>query len=408
MPVYEYSAINKAGKSSKGTLDAESIRVARQKLRDQGVFPTAMQEIGEETLTKSKDIKKYFKSTSVSTKELSITTRQLSTLIGAGLPLVSSLHALADQTDSLALKRIMIDVREDVEEGMSFSKSLAKYPKSFPRLYVNLVAAGEASGALDVVLENLAEYMEAQVELRRKINSALMYPAIMLIICASVIIGLLVFVIPKIVEIFQKQGATLPLPTQIVILLSDTIIDYWYLLAILMVICLLVFRWYYKQEAGRFKVDYLLLKLPIFGSIYTKITTARFSSTLGTLLSSGVGLINSLDITRNLVANVHFVAALHEARDGVREGRSLANELSKTSLFPSMLSHMVAVGEKSGQLEQMLNKAGQSYEKEINATLEGLTSLLEPLLMVAVGLIVFCIVISVLLPMADLINIVGG
>ncbi|MDC0358271.1 type II secretion system inner membrane protein GspF, partial [Oligoflexia bacterium] len=405
MPVFEYTAINKDGKNIKGTLDADSVRLARQKLRDQGQFPISMKEVGEASSFKSTDIKKYFQPTSVSTKELSITTRQLATLVGAGLPLVSSLNALADQTDSMALRRIVIEVREDVEEGVSFSKALTKYPRSFPRLYTNLVAAGEASGALDIVLENLANYLETQVDLRRKINSALMYPVIMLIICACVIIGLFIFVIPKIVDIFQKQGAVLPLPTQIMIFISNALVHYWYLFLLVILATIFVARWYYKQEAGRSNVDNTLLKLPIFGSIYTKIVTARLSSTLGTLLASGVGLLSSMDIVRNLVGNVHMVAALQEARDGVREGRSLANELSKSGLFPSMLFHMVAVGEKSGQLEQMLNKAGEAYEKEVNATLEGLTSLLEPLLMVVVGAIVLCIVISVLLPMADLINV---
>jgi general secretion pathway protein F len=408
MPVFEYTAINKSGKNIKGTLDADNIRVARQRLRDQGQFPTNIKEVGDKASSKSKDIKKYFASEGVSTKELSVTTRQLATLINAGLPLVSALNALADQTDSLTLKRIIVNVREEVEEGVPLSKALAKYPKSFPRLYVNLVAAGEASGALDRVLENLANHMEAQVELRRKINSALMYPVIMLVICSAVIIGLFVFVIPKIVEIFQKQGAALPLPTEIMIFISNSIINYWYLFILVIIIFIAVAQWYYRQEKGRSKVDLYMLRIPIFGSIYTKISTARIAGTLGTLLASGVGLLSSMDIIRGLVSNVHFSAALQEARDGVREGRSLANELSKSRLFPTMLSHMIAVGEKSGQLEQMLNKAGESYQKDVDATLEGMTSLLEPLLMVVVGGIVLAIVISVLLPMADLINVIGG
>lgn len=406
MPIYEYKALEPSGKERKGTLDADSLRAARQKLRSQSLFPTELKEGAEVEKSKSRDVKQYFRSDRVSIKDLAVATRQLATLVGAGLPLVSALQALADQTESYTLKRVIIDVREKVEQGTSLAKAMGAYPKTFPALYVNMVASGEASGTLDTVLENLAEYLEAQLELKRKIFSALMYPILMLCICTLVVLGLFMYVVPRIVEIFKKQGAQLPLPTRIMIGVSDFLINYWYLAGLAIVAAIALFRWYYKQPAGRSTVDRLYLRLPIYGPLYTKISTARISRTLGTLLGSGVGLLTGIEITRNIVANVHMVKALEDARDGVREGRSLARELGRSGLFPTMLGHMIAVGEASGELENMLDKAGRAYESEVNATLSGLTSLLEPLMMIFVGGIVLCIVISVLLPMADLITVV--
>lgn len=404
MPVYEYVALNAGGRSVKGSLDAENPRVARQKLRTQGIFPTELKETLALAETKSRDIKKYFRSNRVPGADLAVATRQLSTLVGAGLPLVGALQALSEQTENHTLKRILVSVRENVEEGTALAKALASYPKVFPRLYVNLVASGEASGTLDTVLNNLADHLESQMSLKRKITSALAYPVLMLIICTLVVGALLTFVVPKIVEIFQRQNLTLPLPTQIVLLMSHFLVNYWYLVILLFVASIFAARVYYQSENGRAKIDEALLKLPIFGKLYNKISTARIARTLSTLLGSGVELLTALDISKNIVGNVHLVAALEKAREGVREGRSLAGELSKSGRFPTMVCHMIAVGEKSGELEQMLSRAATSYENEVNSTLSGLTSLLEPVMMILVGGIVLFIVISVLLPMADLIG----
>jgi general secretion pathway protein F len=269
-----------------------------------------------------------------------------------------------------------------------------------------MVAAGEASGTLDSVLTNLASYLEGQVELRRKIVSSLTYPVLMLFLCSGVIVGLLIFVIPRIVEIFVKQGAVLPLPTRIVIAISDTLIAFWPAIAAVIVGTFFGVRWYYATERGRAVIDDLLLKVPISGALSLKIATARMTQTLSTLLKSGVGLLSALDIARNIVTNVHLRKAIEEARVGVQEGRSLARELGKSGRFPTLLSHMIAVGEKSGELEGMLERSGKAYENEVNASLAGLTSLLEPVMMILVGGVVLGIVISVLLPMADLISII--
>ncbi|MEZ4754738.1 MAG: type II secretion system inner membrane protein GspF [Bdellovibrionota bacterium] len=408
MPSYEYTAISKQGKSVKGSIDADSTRVARQKLRTQGIFPTDIREGRGAQAAGSRDISKYFASDKIAAKDLSITTRQLATLLGAGLPLVSALQALSEQTDSVVLKRIVVEVREKVEEGSDLASALAAFPKSFPRLYVNMVKAGEASGTLDAVMDNLADYLESQLELRRKVRSALTYPILMLAFSGLVTMVLFIFVVPKVVEIFEKQGASLPLPTRIMLGISYFLRDYWYILVILVFGIVYLFRWYYKQPEGRSKVDGLLLRLPIFGPLYTKIATSRVARTLSTLLSSGVGLLAGLDISKNIVGNIHVTAAIDNAKEGVREGRSLARELASSGIFPNMLSHMIAVGEKSGELENMLQKASSAYESDVNSTLSGLTSLLEPLMMIIVGGVVLCIVIAVLLPMADLINVIGG
>jgi len=406
MPLFEYVAIDAAGKQTKGTVDAENVRSARQRLRAQKLFPTEVREGAVESAAKTKDVVRYIRTPQVSLKDLSVATRQLATLVAAGLPLVSSLLALADQTENNTLKRILIQVKEEVEEGSTFAKSLGKYPKVFPNLYINMVASGEASGTLDTVLSNVADYLEGQVELRRKIWSALTYPILMLFMCGAVVVGLLVFVIPRIVEIFVKQGAVLPLPTRMVIGLSDFLIAYWYLIALAGVGTSVGIREYYRKESGRDRIDKILLKTPLYGPLFIKISTARVSKTLSALLSSGVGLLGAIDITKNITTNVHMRRALDDARTGVQEGKSLARELTKSGAFPVMLSHMIAIGEKSGALEGMLDKAGKAYENEVNATLGRRTSLLEPLMMVFVGGIVLVIVVSVLLPMADLITII--
>lgn len=406
MAVYEYVGLNQAGKPLKGTIDADSVRGARQKLRGQNIFPTDIREGTVAQASEKRDVARFFQSDRIKAKELSVITRQLATLVGAGLPLVSALQALSEQCDELVSKRIILGIKEKVEEGSSLAKALSHYERSFPSLYVNMVTAGEESGTLDTVLENLADYLEGQIELRRKISSALFYPILMFCFCSLVVTGLLAFVVPNIIEIFKKQGATLPLPTRILVGISGALTSYWWVLIGLIVLAVYGFREYRRSEKGRNAIDRFVLKGPIIGGIYTKIATARVSRTLGTLLSSGVSLLTAMDIAKNIVGNVHVTAALENAIVGVREGKSLAGELSRTGVFPSLLSHMVAVGERSGRLEPMLLKAGKAYENEVNATLSGLTSLIEPLMIIVLGGIVFSIVISVLMPMVDLIDVV--
>lgn len=408
MPFYQYTAVNQNGKSTKGSLEADSLRSARQKLRNQNLFPSDVREVASLKRGIAGDILQNWRSERASLKDLAIMTRQLSTLISAGLPLVEALHSLAGQTGSFSLKKIVTDVREKVEQGTSLNKALAGYPKAFPRLYINMIASGEETGSLDTVLSNMADYLEAQLEMKRKVVSALLYPILMLMFCVLVVIALLVFVVPNIVEIFEKEGTILPLPTRILIGTSDFIVGYWWFLAFLLVAAFLVVTAYYRSANGRKKIDGLLLRLPFYGAIYIKVTTARVAGTLGTLLSGGVGLLSALEIVRNIVNNTLVAEALAESKEGVREGRSLANELKKSGHFPVLLCQMVAVGEKSGHLEDMLTRAGKAYENEVNATLSGLTSLLTPVMTIFLGLIVLFIVVAALMPMMDMIELVQG
>ena len=406
MPVFEYIGLNSAGKNIKGSVDSESVRSARQKLRAQNIFVTEIREGTQKAKASARDVTAFFQSDRIKSKDLGVLTRQLSTLIGAGLPLVSSLQALSEQTDAITVKRIVLQIKEKVEGGSSLAKALGAFPKSFPSLYVNMVSSGEESGTLDSVLENLADYLEAQLEMRRKISSALFYPILMFGFCTLVVIGLLAFVVPSIVEIFTKQNAVLPLPTRILIAVSHGLLAYWWLFLGFLFFLGASLKRYSATQRGKEVIHRMILRSPFIGSIYTKIATARISRTLGTLLASGVSLLTAMDIAKNVVGNVHVSLALENAGIGVREGKSLAGELSKSGLFPSLLSHMIAVGERSGRLEPMLLKAGKSYENEVNATLSGLTSLIEPIMIIVLGGIVFSIVIAVLMPMVDLIDVV--
>jgi len=405
MPVYEYQGIFQNGKKTKGTLDADSVRGARSKLKALSIYPTYLKEV---TSAKNKrDSSKVFSgfvSKKITIARLAQETRQLSTLVGAGIPIVEALQVLSDQTDNARFRRIIIDIREMVEDGSSLARALGKFPEAFPRLYINLVASGEASGQLDSVLENLSEHFESQLELKRKIQNSLFYPIMMLIICVLVVVGLVTFVVPTIVAIFQKEGAVLPLPTRIMIMFSDILTHSWYIIAGLLALTVLGVVSAYKHPVWRKKIDHQLLQIPIFSPVYRKIYTARVAATLSTLLASGVELLTALDIVKSLVSNVHVVKAIEDARDGVREGRSLAKEFSRTGLFPHLFCQMVAVGEKSGRLESMLQKAGKSYKNEVSSAITGLTTLIGPLMIVGLGTLVLCIVISVLMPMFDLMD----
>ena len=407
MPVFEYVALTTAGKKVKGTLEADSIRTARQRLRSQNVFPTTIQESAEASKEKGKDVKRLLQSDRVSLKELTLATRLLATLSSAGLPLVEALLSLSEQLTHPTLKRNVVDIKERVEQGSSLAKALGAYPKVFPRLYVNMVTSGEASGTLDTVLDNLADYYEAQLELRRKVTSALTYPVLMFSFCILVVLLLVAFVVPGIVEIFIKQKLTLPLPTRMVIAFSDFILGYWWLLVVALLGFVVGARNYYATEKGRERIDSWMLKIPIYGGLYRKVATARVASTLATLLNGGVELLSALDIVKNIVGNVHMRRALEETRDGVREGRNLSKELSRSGYFPPLLCQMVGIGEKSGRLESMLNKAGKTFTSEANSSISGLTSLLEPFMILFLGMVVFMIVISVLLPATQLMNMIG-
>ncbi len=400
MAVFAYKAINHKGKNVKGVIDAESIRDARQKLKSKKIFPT---ELNESTSNSNKLSFSFGqKATKISTTQLAIITRQFATLVAAGMPLVESLKALSEQLDNPAIKKIIVEIRDNVNEGATLADSLKNYPTAFPKLYINMVASGEASGSLDLVLERLADLLESQAELQRKIVSALTYPILMLLLCFGVIILLLGYVVPQITKIFEDQGAVLPLPTRIVITLSNLVQSYWYLIIIAIVAAVFFYKSYASTEKGRQKLDRLIFKIPIIGTLKLKIACSRFSKNLGTMLFSGIRLLGGLEIVRNILGNVVLEKAVDDAIVGVREGGSLANEMSKSKLFPKLLIHMIAIGEKTGQLEQMLNRAAKSYESEVDSAVSSFTSILEPLLIILLAFIVGAILAAVMLPMLEM------
>ena len=336
------------------------------------------------------------------TKELAALTRQLATLIGAGLPLVEALAALAEQTERAHLRRALVQIREKVTEGHAFAEALAEHSRLFSSLYVNMVRAGEASGALDVVLDRLADYSEDQARLLGKVRSALTYPAIMLVLGSSILFFLVSYVVPKVTRIFQETQQKLPTLTVALITLSSFTARWWWLMLLLVAAAAVAIRAYARTPAGRERLDRLTLRLPYVGGLVQKVALARFARTLSTLLASGIGLLPALDIVRTIVDNRVIARAIENARDAIREGQSIAPPLRESGVFPPLVVHMVAVGEQSGQLEAMLGKAADAYDSEVENAVSALTTILEPLMIVFMGLVVLFIVLAILMPIFEL------
>ena len=397
MPVYSYAGLSPEGKNVSGVVDAESPRAARLKLRRSGVFPTSVMESGDEATPRaSRSLQRLFER--VSPQDLAVMTRQLSTLISAGLPLVECLSALIDQVDSERTKSMLTQIRERVNEGSSLADALGEHPKIFAEIYVNMVHAGEASGALDVVLLRLADYTESAARLRSKLRTALTYPTLMLILGGGILFFLLSYVVPKITRIFVESKQLLPLPTRMLMAVSSALAAWWPVLLVIAAALGFGVRAYVRTPNGRYRLDRWRLQVPVFGKLEQKIAVARFSRTLSTLLRSGIGLLPSLDIVKNIVDNRVLYDATESARDAIREGQSIAPPLRKSGIFPPLMIHMIAVGERSGQLEEMLSKTAETYEGEVDTTIATLTTLLEPLMIVFMGGLVTFIVLSILLP----------
>lgn len=409
MPVYQYKGISSSGRATSGSIEADSARAARIKLKATGIFPKSVEETRAQKSNKNAawNMSIQLKGHKVSLSQLSIAARQFATLIGAGMPVVEAIRALCDQIDSDHLRQVFAEVGEKVNEGDTLANAMREHQKVFPRVYINMVASGEASGKLDLVLERLADLFESQTILRRKIYSALTYPILMLVLCFCVVVFLLIFLVPKITEIFKSKGALLPLPTRIVIYISDFLQNYWYYCSIVAVLAFFAIRTYAASTKGKRQIDKLKLAIPVFGSIILKTATSRFARNLGTMLNSGIELLRALGIARNIVSNVILEEAIDKAIDRIREGASLSTELKSANLFPPLLTHMVAIGEKTGALDEMLLRAAKSYESEVDAFVSGLTSIIEPLLIVFLAFIVGIIIIAVMLPMLEMASLTG-
>lgn len=417
MPVFEYSGLTEAGKNVRGLKDAESAKALRTLLRKEGVFVTesraadpgaaASGKASSGTgLSREVDLSKFIGG-GVSAQELAVATRQLSTLVGAGIPLADSLTALVEQVEHPRLKRILGTVKQKVNEGSSLADALAEHPKAFSTLYINMIRAGESSGALDVVLQRLADFTENSAQLRNKLLGAMLYPLIMVIVAILIVGILFVVVIPKVTKIFEDMNATLPWTTRLLITISSFARDYWYLVLIGAPLLVLGFRRYIRTPRGRAWFDRTQLRLPVFGELVRMLAISRFAKTLATLLSSGVPLLISLEIVKNIVHNTVLSKVIEDAHDAIREGESIAAPLKRSGQFPPLVHHMIAIGEKSGQLEDMLQNVARSYDSQVDMRIAALTSLLEPLMIVVMGAGVAFIVFSILMPIMNLSNFVG-
>ena len=402
MAIYNYKGLDKSGSEVKGTVNSEGLAAAKTRVRGMGIMLT---EISEQTSRSMKKNANFSFGNSVSIDDLSLMTRQLATLLRAKIQVVEAFTALVDQTDNPNLKITLSEIRQKVNEGSSLAKALGDYPKIFDNVYVNMVDAGETSGTLEVVLLKLADFTEGQVKLRNKIKGAMTYPVIMMAAGGGMIGIIFIFVIPKITKIFISMKKTLPLQTQVCIWISNFLINYWWLLIIGGVIGWQSFKKWKETPAGRSKFDATVLKMPVVAEIVTMINVSRFCSTLATLLQSGVPILVAMKIVSNLVSNVHMKKAIEDSRQSVSEGASLTGPLIRSELFPSMVTHMIKLGEKSGELEPMLQIVAENYEDQVNTKLSGLTSVLEPIMMVMMGLVVAFIIFSVVVPLIDLNNV---
>lgn len=404
MPVYEYHALDAAGRRRSGIIDAGSIAVANQKLREAELYPAeiiaAAGRKREETADGRSAVPLFRK---VGLRELAAMTRQMATLIGAGLPLVPSLTALVAQVTHPVLKTALARIKDEVNEGNSLTQGMSLFPEIFPPFYINMVRAGEASGTMHLVLERLADFNESQQALKTRIRSALAYPFLMFFIGSGVLFFLVAFVVPNITNIFQEMHQTLPGITVFLIAISTFLEAFWWIIASILLAVGLVLRYAIrKTNRGRRRWDRFLLQAPLFGGLNRKIAVARFSRTLGTLLQSGVPLLSALDIARNVVGNAVLAEQIERAAREVEEGQSLSAPLSKSGFFPAIAVELMTAGEQSGNMEAMLFRIADAYEREVEANVLLMTSLLEPIMILLMGAVVGFIVVSILLPIFEM------
>jgi general secretion pathway protein F len=408
MAVFEYRGIQAdTGKPVKGYRDADNPKALRAALRRDGVLLTSATEESEHKQRAKRNLDPLAVLRRPKPSDVAVMTRQLATLVRAGVPLVDSLAALAEQVENEALVRILTSVRENVSEGTAFSKSLEAHPRIFPPLYINMVAAGEASGTLETVLERLADFTEGQARLRGKVAGALAYPILMLVIGTGLVGGLMIGVVPKVTSIFESLGQELPWYTQLLIVVSHAVAGYWWLMLGTVAVGTFAFRRWKRTPVGRLRWDGFVLKVPIFGRLNLLIAVARFSRTLATLLSSGVQLLAAMEIGANVLGNARLQTVVRDAIGSIREGESISVPLKRSGHFPPMVTHMIAIGERTGQLEQMLENVARSYEADVDTRVVALTSLLEPAMVVVMGCAVAFIAVAILMPLIQMNSLVG-
>ncbi|RLB94113.1 MAG: type II secretion system protein GspF [Deltaproteobacteria bacterium] len=400
MPVYEYQALNKKGNNISGLIDADNIRNATIKLRSSKIFPTSMTEVKTQVGKQKKSFSFFYSKIRVS--EIAMMTRQLATLIAAGFPLTTALHTMLPQTKKESFKRILSKIKDSIEEGSSFADALAQYPDIFSNIYINMVRAGEASGTLEIVLERLADISEKQHKLNSKLKSVMAYPILMTLIGAGVLFFLLTVIVPNITSIFEEMNHSLPLTTQILIHTSHVLRQWWLMILGFIILTIFSYKIIIKKLSVQTAIDKFILKLPVVGELVQKISVARLTRTLGSLLENGVSLLDALEIVQNVTGNKIIKNALIDAKKEVERGRELGDVLSQNNNFPYLAVQMIKVGEQSGNLESMLKKTAQVYDDEIETTIVGMTSLLEPVIILVMAVVVGFIVLSICLPIFEM------
>lgn len=426
MPVFRWKGYDSKSKLVSGVRDADSPRTLRQALRKEGVLLTEVSEAQVGGKSRSSDgtmnvvgkglwlgVLVFFRlgfvaeafaeyRRKVRPMELTVLTRQLGTLLRAGVQLSESLAALIEQAEDPNLKQVLSDVKVQVNEGLSLSAALARHPACFGELYVNMVTAGETAGNLDAVLLRLAGFLESQNRLRAKVMSALTYPIIMTVLAVGILLLLMTTVVPKVTAIFADTGRALPLNTQILIFASTIVSDFLWLLVLVGLAAGLGFRRWLNTTKGRLSWDTFKLRLPVFGGLERKVAVSRFAKTLSTMLASGVQLLRAMEIVKNVLGNTVLMNVIENARESIREGESIAAPLKRSGQFPAIVCHMIAVGERSGQLETMLEHVSSAYDLEVETQLERLTALLSPLMILGMGGAVFFVVTSIMLPIMQM------
>lgn len=402
MAVFQWQGIDKAGRTQRGVRDADNAKVLRVLLRKDGILATSIEEDSAARLRTAREVNFTRLFQRVSASELALLTRQLATLLHSGVPLVEALSALIEQVEKLPLKEALTQTRDKVNEGTSLADALRAHPKLFEPLYVNMVAAGEASGTLDVVLGRLADHLDSQAALKSKVATALAYPAFMLLFSIAVMGLMMIVVVPKVSSIFEDFGQALPWNTRLLIFMSNTVVNYWWLLILGTVAIVYGFVRWLSTEKGRSLWDSRILKMPVVGSLALMIATARFTRTLATLLSSGVSLLTALDIARNVLGNTELMRVVEDARASIREGESISAPLKRSGKFPPIVIHMIAIGERSGELEAMLTHVANAYDSQVSVRLQAMTSLLEPIMIVIMGGLNGGIAISILMPLMQI------
>lgn len=402
MPVYNYKAINDKGESVKGVISAESVKIASDKLRKGGVYLSSIKEAAG---SRRSSISLPWSGVSVS--ELAVMTRQFSTLVSAGLPLETSLVALYEQTDDQKLKEILSQVRNRVSEGSSLHAALEEHKSVFSDLYVSMVRAGEASGTLDVVLDRLADFLEKHQELTSKIRGAMVYPAIMFVVGLGVLVFMMTFVIPKVADIFEASNKALPFITVVLIGASDFLRENFALMLVFMAIIIFFVHRYIKTPSGKKVYDRFSLRVPVFGKMSSKVMISRFTRTLATLLSSGIPLLESVRVSESVLGNSLYIETIRDVRVKVAEGAAFGGCLGQTGIFPPLVVRMVSVGEEAGKIEDMLSKVADMYDTEVDGMLSTLTSLLEPVMILIMGVVMGFIVFAILLPVLNLTSVIN-